>query len=77
MQPRRKTDGTRGNTPAATISQTAIRNARLADDPSLSGAQKRAGFLGWSKALMPARAHRVSGGSSVCDGRGTGLEELN
>jgi hypothetical protein len=77
MQPRRKMDGTRGNTPPATISPTSIRNARLADDFPLSAAQKRAGFLGWSKALMPVQTHRVSGGSSVCGGRGAGLEELN
>jgi hypothetical protein len=77
MRPIRKTNGTRGNTPAAALSHRTILNAPLADDSHLSVARKRAGFLGWSNGLMPTGIHRAPGGSSISRRRGTALKELN
>jgi len=72
-----KTNGAGGNTPAARISKTTILNAPLADDSSLPVARKRAGFLGWSKGLMPPPIHRVPSGGSGSGQRGVALKRLN
>ena len=77
MQRMRRTDGARGNTPTARSETTILQNTLMADNPSLSVTRKRAGFLGWSKAMMPTRIHRAPGGSSVSRWRGTPLKELN
>ena len=77
MQRIRKTDGARGNTPVATISKTILRNTPIPDDPSLPVARKRAGFLGWSKGLIPTQVHRASTGTGISGQRGTALKELN
>jgi hypothetical protein len=77
MQRMRRTDGARGNTPATAISHSAIRNIPRADDPPLSVARKRAGFLGWSKGLMSTPIQRAPGGSCASHRHGTALTKLS
>jgi len=77
MQHTRRTDVARGNTPAAKVSQSIIRNIPLADDPRLPAARRRAGFLGWSKGLMLTGIHGAPGGSGVSGRCGVALKRLN
>jgi len=77
MKPIRRTDGTRWNTPAAKISKSTLLNTPIADNPSLPVARKRAGFLGWSKGLMPTPIHQVSSGRRGSGRRGVALKRLN